>query len=138
MLPFLTFLSTYKTLIMWSAIVLFALGVFGYVKYQSSEIKTLQTNNATLQTSLEEQNKTIEQLKKDHAAIEASKELYQEKIKELNKKAQKLKDDLYKDKTNPIEEKVNADLKRINRCLELESGDSLDANEKIDCTDLEG
>jgi hypothetical protein len=110
-----------------------------YISYLKSEISTLEENNSTLYSSVQEQQKVIERQIKDIGAIQRAKENQlsiiknqQLEILELDKKfsitAQGESRDLGKiTRAKPvlIERIVNSASRDAMRCFEIATGDAL-------------
>jgi uncharacterized coiled-coil protein SlyX len=138
----------YKTIIIYSALAIFVLSIIGLIVYQRHEIKVLGENNAKLEMAVETQDKTIEQMNKDFAQIQQTKDEYAKAVSDLAKERTNLLNSLYreqrgklsleqliaKDKRNRVQTTINNATKKVLRCIEIESGAPLNKNEKIDCS----
>jgi len=115
--------------------VLMILGISGagiYVMKLRSDNAILKANQFKLETAITEQNKVLEQQKKDFTAIlESNKKLnvligtFKKDLEDLDKRFTKKNRDIGKlaiDRTEAIERIINKGGKNAARCLELASG----------------
>ena len=138
----------YKTIILYSALILFVLSIFALIAYQRSEIKTLKENEAKLQLVVDTQNVTIDKMKVDFAAVSKTKAEYAKAVSDLAKQRERLMRALYreqsgklsleqliaKDKKNRVEGVINRATEKVLRCIEIESGSPLRKGEKTNCS----
>ena len=115
--------------------VLMILGISGagiYVMKLRSDNAILKANQFKLETAITEQNKVLEQQKKDFTAIlESNKKLnvligtFKKDLEDLDKRFTKKNRDIGKlaiDRTEAIERIINKGGKNAARCIELASG----------------
>lgn len=130
------------------ALVAFAIAIvlslYFYVAYLRSTIERLRQDNATLQIAVQEQQKTIEALQKDFKAIIKAKDEMNNKVRELERKNDDLKDKLFRetqgktsiedlillDKKGRVVKLINAATKEVFRCFEILTGAQLNPGEK--------
>ena len=103
-----------------------------YVMKLRADNATLKANQIKLETAVEEQNKVLEQQKKDFTAIlESNKKLnvlintFKKDLQDLDKRFNKGKRDVGKlaiERTEAIERIINKGGKNAARCIELASG----------------
>jgi len=145
LLPFLgsvqAFFSSTKVILVTLAL-LFVAGVYGYIKYQSHTIDNLRKDVANYQVAIASQNAVIDGLKKDIADILKARDDYQAQVNQLSANNKKLKDyldalhletSIPNDKDKKVQRQINDDVKKLVRCLELQTGSKLNPNEKLDC-----
>jgi len=123
-----------------SLLIIGALGLYIYVNHLRNEVDSLTTENSQLKVAVQEQQKTIDTLKKDYEQIIKKKDEYNQKVKELEKKNKALKDDLFRETLGKksledealgkdrdlIEKHINDITRKSLRCLESATG-----NQKI-------
>ena len=103
-----------------------------YVMKLRSDNAILKVNQAQMETAIEEQNKALEQQKKDFDAIlQSNKKLnalvqtFKKDLDDLDKRFNKKKRDVGKiaiEKTEAVERVINKGAKNAARCVELASG----------------
>ena len=115
--------------------VLLITGIAGagmYVMKLRSDNAVLKANQLKLETAVEEQNKVLEQQKKDFTAImESNKKLnvlintFKKDLQDLDKRFTKKNRDIGKlaiERTKSVERVINSGGKNAARCIELASG----------------
>ena len=103
-----------------------------YVMKLRADNATLKANQIQLETAITEQNKVLEQQKKDfNAILESNKKLnvlintFKKDLQELDKRFTKKNRDIGKlaiERTKAVERIINKGAKNAARCLELASG----------------
>ena len=103
-----------------------------YVMKLRADNATLKANQIKLETAVAEQNKVLEQQKKDFTAImESNKKLnvlintFKKDLDDLDKRFTKKKRDIGKlalERTSSVERVINSGSKNAARCIELASG----------------
>lgn len=123
------------------------LSLYFYIAYLRSTIETLEKDNATLQIAVQEQQKTIVALQQDFKAIIKAKEEINNKVRELEKKNDDLKDKLFRetqgktsiedlillDKKGRVVKLINKATKKVFRCFEILTGSTLKEEEINNC-----
>jgi cell division protein FtsB len=132
-----------KVLLIGTAILL-AVSLYFYIVYLRSTIDTLELQNANLVTAIKQQEETIKLLQQDYAKIIASKDAINQKVKDLEKKNDDLRDKLFReyngktsledliliDKKGRVVKLINKATKEVFRCFEVITGSPLKPGEK--------
>jgi predicted RNase H-like nuclease (RuvC/YqgF family) len=129
-----------------SSAALMIVSLYFYIAYLRSTIDTLELQNANLIVAIQQQEETIKALKEDYTKIIASKDAINQKVKDLQKSNDDLREKLFReysgktsledlilmDKKGRVIKLINNATKQVFRCFEIITGSPLKPGEK-DC-----
>jgi predicted nucleic acid-binding Zn-ribbon protein len=134
---FLANILKYKTLILSATLFLAVSGTFVYIKYLRSENQTLTANNSLLDSAVKTQQQTIEKLQQDVKYIKNAKDKLTSTLLGIQKSTQalqaKLETERQQIKLSGSIAAADLVIKNVLRCIELQTGAKLKANETTKC-----
>lgn len=112
------------------------LGLYIYISHLRNEVEDLTQENSRLSVAISEQQRVIDMLKTSYEQIIKEKEDFNKKVLELQKKNQKLEDELFRERQGKksleelvlgghgklVEKSINNATKKVFRCLEAATG----------------
>lgn len=141
--PFLLALFGSKTAIITTLCVLLFVTCGGYYYYANKRIQILKDNQEKLELAIQTQTDVIKKMESDMKSVKLERNKYVSKITELTDHTRKLEQQIQQKpldlKKNPklAEDRINATMRNVLRCLEITTGSGVTKNEKnIDCSSI--